>query len=495
MVVVMKRRALVTSGAAIMESGKPYHQPLHEAYDCESNPCAPLHGRNKAVSEDDDSAEYEYGESSSSCSSAKTNESLSPISTVRPSSLPSLPSDAHQLLPVFGNGASSSSSSNKKLTTALHHQYPPSASTALIHHNELPIGSGSAHETNIISSSSDHHRHYHHHNSQALVFNSKQKKHPLYIIVVGFSLIGLFIYTKSHATVQSALNQVTLITQQRQRIHVQLNSAETDVRRLQRELITLDQMTQQSQPTRQHNNQASSAVSNSANVASGEMDVAQVKSFQEITALQGKLQEGTSQIGSLQQHVQHISKRDAIAKYGDGVYRVELDLDFPEDSRTGAGASGGVKGGPNTLILELAPLDIMPHSVYTFLEMVDAGLFDGCSFILNAMHVIKAAPLPYDGSSAAAKVRSFTEHNLESVAFREYSADYPHEQYTVGFAADGSPSFYINTQDNTDIHVGDPCFAKIVKGIDTVQRLEQAPTRNGIWYRQRIGIRKAWLLK
>ena len=28
--------------------------------------------------------------------------------------------------------------------------------------------------------------------------------------------------------------------------------------------------------------------------------------------------------------------------------------------------------------------------------------------------------------------------------------DYPHEQYTVGFAADGSPSFYINTDDNTE---------------------------------------------
>jgi cyclophilin family peptidyl-prolyl cis-trans isomerase len=142
----------------------------------------------------------------------------------------------------------------------------------------------------------------------------------------------------------------------------------------------------------------------------------------------------------------------------------------------------------------MAPIDLMPHSVYMFLEMIHAGLFDGCSFILNAMHVIKAAPLPYDGSSASQKVKAFTKKGLETVAFREYSPDFPHEQYTVGFAADGSPSFYINTQDNSEIHVGEPCFAKIVSGFDTVERLEAAPTRNGIFYRRRIGLKTANIL-
>jgi len=142
----------------------------------------------------------------------------------------------------------------------------------------------------------------------------------------------------------------------------------------------------------------------------------------------------------------------------------------------------------------MAPLDIMPHSVYTFLEMVNAKLFDGCSFILNAMHVVKAAPLPYDGSSAAQKVKSFTKLGLDTVSFREYSTEYPHEQYTVGFAADGSPSFYINTQDNSEQHAGEPCFGKIVSGYETVERLEAAPTRNGIWYRKRIGIKRAVIL-
>jgi cyclophilin family peptidyl-prolyl cis-trans isomerase len=185
----------------------------------------------------------------------------------------------------------------------------------------------------------------------------------------------------------------------------------------------------------------------------------------------------------LKEQVRAISKRDADAKYGAGVKRVEVELIFP-----------GNPDGPTTFVLEMAPLDLMPHSVYTFLEMVSSGLLDGCSFILNALHVLKAAPLPYDGTSASDKARDFLDSGLESVAFREYSPEFPHRQYTVGFAADGSPSFYINTEDNTEIHVGDPCFAKIVSGFDTIKRLEGSPTRNGIWFEHRIGIKRATVL-
>ena len=136
----------------------------------------------------------------------------------------------------------------------------------------------------------------------------------------------------------------------------------------------------------------------------------------------------------------------------------------------------------------------MPHSVHTFLEMVSGGLLDGCSFILNAMHVLKAAPLPFDGSSAADKARAFSDKGLESVAFKEYNEEYPHKKYTVGFAADGSPSFYINTENNSEIHAGDPCFGRVMSGFDTIKRLEATPTRNGIWFERRIGIKSARLL-
>jgi cyclophilin family peptidyl-prolyl cis-trans isomerase len=204
----------------------------------------------------------------------------------------------------------------------------------------------------------------------------------------------------------------------------------------------------------------------------------------EMNRLQENVKGANTEISLLQNHIQKSSRKDALEKYGSGVIRVELELAFPDSP-----------DGPNSMVLEMASLDEMPHAVFIFLEMVDSKLFDGCSFILNAMDIIKAAPLPFDGTSAAAKVKAFTRAGLESVAFREYSPEYPHTKYTVGFAVDGSPSFFINTNDNTAMHEGDPCFAKIVSGFDTVKRLEAAPTRkDGMWYKRRIGLRRASVL-
>jgi cyclophilin family peptidyl-prolyl cis-trans isomerase len=361
--------------------------------------------------------------------------------------------------PMLKTSASLCSSDSLPLWT------PQSARRAL--HMEL----SNAHDHPLRSSSSVHNTHnsnINHGDVSTLVFTAIKRKHPLYVAVTVFCLVGLYLYATSHATLHSALGQVTRLTDQRRQVNIQFREVENDIRQLQRKLISLDQGTGWEEGR---------GILETSDPAGKESEI------DEMMFLQEKLKEGNSQVGSLQRHLQATSRRDAITKYGAGVIRVELELEFPDSP-----------DGPNTIVMEMAPLDLMPHSVYIFLEMVHAKLFDGCSFILNAMHVIKAAPLPYDGSSASAKVKAFTKRGLECVAFREYTPEFPHSQFTVGFAADGSPSFYINTQDNTDIHIGDPCFAKIVAGFDTVKRLESSPTRNGIWYRQRIGLKNALIL-
>merc|ERR1711907_404228 len=276
-----------------------------------------------------------------------------------------------------------------------------------------------------------------------------------------------------------------------ERLHQQLELADRDMRSLERELRELDK-----------------ADRNREDLAMEERVLSQSSAFanpdlvEKMDAVRQKIKVERDMATTLRKRVTRISKRDAESKYGSGVIRVKVDLVFPVDSSNSEGgensnggtATAAVDTGPNALILEMASLDDMPHSVYTFLEMVSMGLIDGCSFILNAMHVLKAAPLPYDGSSASSKARQFVEAGLESVAFREYSDQFPNVKNTVGFAADGSPSFYINTDDNSEVHAGDPCFAKVVSGFDTIERLEKMPTRNGIWLEHRIGIKKATIL-
>jgi cyclophilin family peptidyl-prolyl cis-trans isomerase len=273
--------------------------------------------------------------------------------------------------------------------------------------------------------------------------------------------------------VTEAVEHVTELQRNRDLIMNQLTKTEKDFLVLRRQITAMDQMIQsqqsgdESSPTvRAHNDERAQEL------------------LDQMTKLKGRLGSETSQVDRLKATVQERAKYEVRQKYGDGVLRVEMELLFPDRV-----------AGPNKFVIEMASVDDMPHSVHTFLEMVSNGLLDGCSFILNALHVLKAAPLPYDGSPATEKARAFTSLGLESVSFKEYHEKHPHKQYSVGFAADGSPSFYINTEDNSEIHAGDPCFGMIVDGIDAIRRLEAQPVRNGIWFEKRIGIKYARIIK
>lgn len=285
------------------------------------------------------------------------------------------------------------------------------------------------------------------------------------LLILGFLLVGVAAVFTSQTRLNVVAGQVSVLEHHREELGGKLIKYEKDIRLLEREISAMDIMIQ-----KQH----------SMYVHTHHVETGHQRAQTEMSELQQRLHAESTQVQNLKQQVQALSRDDIIEKYGSGFHRVEIELVFPDHHR-----------GPTKFIIELAPVDIMPHSVHTFLEMVSTGLLDGCSFILYALHVLKAAPLPYDGTSAAEKAKAFLEKGLESVAFKEYSDDFPHKKYTVGFAADGSPSFYINTEDNREIHVGDPCFGKVVSGFDTVQRLQANPTRNGIWFERRIGIKSA----
>ena len=152
-------------------------------------------------------------------------------------------------------------------------------------------------------------------------------------------------------------------------------------------------------------------------------------------------------------------------RYGKGPYRVELQLLLPTSKN------------PQFIKLELAPLDLMPHAVSTFLEQVDQKLWDGQTFDVHAGHVLLARPDPTNPNSNDATVN---KEDVPTVMFAEYNDKFPHEKYTVGFPGrpNAGQDFYINLQPNVVHHSprfvqdettgaekfieGEPCFGKIV---------------------------------
>ncbi|ETO30840.1 hypothetical protein RFI_06276 [Reticulomyxa filosa] len=152
--------------------------------------------------------------------------------------------------------------------------------------------------------------------------------------------------------------------------------------------------------------------------------------------------------------------------------------------------------------IEMAPFNIMPHTTRYFLQMIASGFWNGCHFFRNANHVIQAnchhrcVACSFQmccvvcKENAQAKVFFWIgtngRHEYEpSISFQEYSEEYVHKPFTVGIAGrPGGPDFYINLVDNIRNHgpggqdgEADPCFGKIVKGMEVIHHIQSLPKK------------------
>jgi hypothetical protein len=199
----------------------------------------------------------------------------------------------------------------------------------------------------------------------------------------------------------------------------------------------------------------------------------------------------------LRTFIQRQSRQTVLDKYGPGPHKVRVMVQMQTgDMRTQRSAPmddfqhqylqefsmNRRQTVTQGFVLELASLDAMPHAVSFFLDAVDKKLWDDTVFLHNEAvdHVVAAVPMDYKTHNI--KHEALTQLDQQTLAFPEYHTDYPHMEYTVGFAELG-PTFYINTIDNSKDHGpggqdhyqlpgdADPCFARVVEGQQTVDSL------------------------
>lgn len=127
-----------------------------------------------------------------------------------------------------------------------------------------------------------------------------------------------------------------------------------------------------------------------------------------------------------------------------------------------------------TIVIELAPFEILPHAVYTFLEIIRT--YKRGEFHRNAGHVLQAqVSADFQGG----------------VVYMEYDRRYPHQKHTLGYAGrGGGNAIYINTINNTMNHgpgtdrggkdpESDTNFGKIISGEEVVYWMQKQPGHKG----------------
>lgn len=162
---------------------------------------------------------------------------------------------------------------------------------------------------------------------------------------------------------------------------------------------------------------------------------------------------------TLQEGTQALFRKLVAEKFGPGPHYVEFEVMSWRDKQY-----------TEYFTIELAPAEDMPVTVYTFLEQIDRGLWDGTSFYLNEPHALSARPV--SGNGQISRRRELQDSGFGSILFHERSEEYAHSKYSVTLKGNG-PEFFINKSDNA-FPQDATCFGEVVIGRSVIDQISEA---------------------
>lgn len=179
-------------------------------------------------------------------------------------------------------------------------------------------------------------------------------------------------------------------------------------------------------------------------------------------------------IEQLERAIQKRSARSVLNKYGTGPFYIKVTL--TDDAGSGKG---------NAFVIETAPLNLMPHAIDHFLQMVEHKLWDGLNMVHRYIgsNVIHSSPQVTETGKSDEK--RFQKAKLTQMSFSEHSGLYPMETYSVAFEGrqgrPGGPGFYINMESpftTREVDTNESCFGKVVEGRGVLDHLMKQRGQN-----------------
>jgi len=112
----------------------------------------------------------------------------------------------------------------------------------------------------------------------------------------------------------------------------------------------------------------------------------------------------------------------------------------------------------------------MPHTVYTFIDMVDRKMWDDSTIVYTGNSSVELVHNSPDGNSLEGDM---------TLAFSEHSNEFSDERNTVGFTGRGQvvlkldKDSRLHSADGEDHEDGESIFAKVIIGVSTLSFLKQ----------------------
>jgi hypothetical protein len=237
--------------------------------------------------------------------------------------------------------------------------------------------------------------------NQMVLTMKRKRADPLAMVVVCVLMLGAFFHnalSSSSMKIQKEIDATLMIGRQAK---VELRALEKDVLILNREVAAIQSLIQ----TRQRE-LGDDGMKNRIGIIKA-LEDAKVA----LEKMRNQVSLYTEERDLLIHSAQSRSRSQIEEKFGVGKsIRVEMSLRFPDGD-----------AGPSKFTIQMASVDIMPFSVYTFLRMIEEGLWNGSSFVMHAKHMLKVEPVPYDSRFSASSIQdAFLEKNLSGPIFMEY---------------------------------------------------------------------------
>lgn len=163
----------------------------------------------------------------------------------------------------------------------------------------------------------------------------------------------------------------------------------------------------------------------------------------------------------IQSAVQRYASANAVRIFGHEPYRIEFWLTLPADPT------------PVPIVVEVRHLQDMPHTVYTFLSLIDFGLYDNTALQVSTVDGTVAL---MGGNAPDAKTRATLNRRYAELGYasapmlvEEGSPSAPCVVHSLGIHADG-PHFLLHLRPTNDFG----CFGRVVEGQAILPRLYEA---------------------